>query len=108
MKNVKEIKVSSIDELKEVLDGITEDVIAQIEEDKKRVHTPFYITLDVAHIIEEKFIPVPDEGPDEVEAPKEELPGYKRRLKIEYKQLKRRYNRPEEDIPGQHGWHSGV
>lgn len=129
MKNVKEIKVSSIDELKEALDGIAEDVIAQIEEDKKsmqkRVHTPFYITLDdifeasakvmatdeddldwddihliakhvsdVAHIIEEKFIPVPDEDPEEEEKPKEEkLPGYKRRLKIEYRQLKRRYER---------------
>lgn len=129
MKNVKEIKVSSIEELKEALDGITEDVIAYIEEDKesmqKRVHTPFYITLDdifeasakvmaadeddldwddihliakhvsdVAHIIEEKFIPVPDEDPEEVEEPKEEkLPGYKRRLKIEYRQLKKRYER---------------
>lgn len=125
MKNVKEIKVSSIEELKEVLDGIAEDVIAQIEEDKKRVHTPFHITLDdifnasakvmaaedndlewdeikliakhvseVAHIIEEKFIPVPDEDPEEEEKPKEEkLPGYKRRLKIEYRQLKRRYER---------------
>lgn len=129
MKNVKEIKVSSIEELKEVLDGITEDVIAHIEEDKesmqKRVHTPFYITLDdifeasakvmaeeeddldwddihliakhvsdVAHIIEEKFVPVPDEDPEEDEEPKEEkLSGYKRRLKIEYRQLKRRYER---------------
>lgn len=129
MKNVKEIKVSSIEELKEVLDGITEDVIAHIEEDKesmqKRVHTPFYITLDdifeasarimsededdldwddihliakhvsdVAHIIEEKFIPVPDKDPEEEEKPKEEkLPGYKRRLKIEYRQLKRRCER---------------
>lgn len=35
MKNVKEIKVSSNEELKEVLDGITDDVIAHIEEDKK-------------------------------------------------------------------------
>lgn len=128
MKNVKEIKVSSIEELKEVLDGITDDVIAHIEEDKKsmqkRTHTPFYITLDdifkasakvmsedaddlewneikliakhisdMAHIIEEKFVPVPDEAPEGVEEPKEELPGYKRRLKIEYKQVKKRYER---------------
>jgi hypothetical protein len=129
MKNVKEIKVSSIDELKEALNGIAEDVIAHIEEEResieKKVHTPFYITLDdifeasakamaekkndldwdemnliakhisdMANIIEDKFIPVPDEEPEEVEEPKEEkLPGYKRRLKIEYRQLKRRYRR---------------
>lgn len=127
MKKVKEIKVNSIEELKEVLDGITEDVIAHIEEDaeefEKRTHRPFYITLDdifeasarimseddlewdemhliakhvsdIARIIEDKFIPVPDEDPEEEEKPKKEkLPGYKRRLKIEYRQLKRRYNR---------------
>lgn len=127
MKKVREIKVNSIEELKEVLDGITEDVIARIEENEKsmqkRTHTPFYITLDdifdasaealsssdldwddicliaehvmyIAHVIEDKFIPVPDEGPEKVEEPKrEKLPGYKRRLKIEYRQLKRRYER---------------
>ena len=123
--NVKEIEVNSIEEIKEALNGIAEDVIAHIEESEKRTHTPFYITLDdifkasakamaekkndldwdemnlivkhisdMAHIIEDNFIPVPNEEPEEVEEPKEEkLPGYKRRLKIEYRQLKRRYER---------------
>lgn len=125
MKNVKEIKVSSPDELKEVLNAITDDVVKAAIGDElyEKTHTPFYISIDdifrasaevafadgldvtkdrnvVKHVsdmcrlLEERFLHVPEEDPTEEEPQEEEkLPGYKRRLKIEYKQVKKRYRR---------------
>lgn len=122
---VKTFEVNNADELMEVLNAITNDVVKAAigDEQYEKTHTPFYISIDdifrasaevasadgldakkdrfvVKHVsdmcrlLEERFLHVPEEDPTEEEPQEEEkLPGYKRRLKIEYKQVKRRYNR---------------
>lgn len=122
---VKTFEVNSPDELMEVLNAITDDVVKAAigDEQYEKTHTPFYISIDdifkasvevayadgldtkrdryvVKHVsdmcrlLEERFLHVPEEDTTEEEPEKEEkLPGYKRRLKIEYKQVKKRYER---------------
>ena len=125
IKKVKTFEVNSPDELMEVLNAITDDVVKAAigDEEYEKTHTPFYISIDdifrasaevasadgldatkdryvVKHVsdmcklLEERFLHVPEEDPTEEEPQEEEkLPGYKRRLKIEYKQVKKRYER---------------
>ena len=125
IKKVKTFEVNNADELMEVLDAITNDVVKAAigDEEYEKTHTPFYISIDdifrasaevasadgldatkdrhvVKHVsdmcrlLEERFLHVPEEDPTEEEPQEEEkLPGYKRRLRIEYKQVKKRYER---------------
>lgn len=122
---VKTFEVNNADELMEVLDAITNDVVKAAigDEQYEKTHTPFYISIndifrasaevayadgldaknrryvvkhvtDMCRLLEERFLHVPEEDPTEEEPQEEEkLPGYKRRLKIEYKQVKKRYER---------------